>query len=104
MKGPISLTSGDAEKLLLMAKALFKDYKVNFSYTNDCLDEFVTFTASKGNKTDLYHWFELAVIHIPPRIYSVRALKNLNLNLLEKINDDENIIELLWKDFKKLKK
>lgn len=104
MKSPLPLDSINTDQLLFMAKNLFKEYKVNLSRINDCLDEFTTFTLSKGNKTELYHWFELATVHIPERLYSLRQLTLFNVNLLRQISDGENIIDLLWKDFKKLKR
>jgi hypothetical protein len=92
---PIELTQEHKAKLLEMCKKLFPEL-IN---TTIELNGYINTADSEDTYSDLIHWFEFCVRILTPKILSY-GIEQLGSECLD---NNENPIDYLYKEFKKLK-
>lgn len=98
----IKLTEDHRSKLLEMCKTLFPEY--DFGFDNDFSEEgILDYSIISEHKDKLsrewkfIHWFEFCMIYLAKKVY-----KSDGITLTFK-DDNNNVIEFLYEQFKKLK-
>lgn len=101
----IQLTEEHRIKLLEMCKELFSDYEFEMITNAEELENGILGT-KKGDKIELFHWFEFCITHLCDKIFLPRGESRLDgIKGMEyyRINENMHLVDYLYSEFKKLK-
>lgn len=100
----LDLTREQQSKLLRMANKLFPEHK--WSFESDLADNGMLDWDIDKNKWGLIHWFEFCMTHLAYTLAGVDTedlFISDNYKVYDRVMNNENPIDYLYEEFKKLK-